>query len=348
VTAFLVTPDMPGFEVLEARMDKVGIRGTATARLAFKDMFVPKENILGEYGKGLKLALTVLDFGRTTFGASCTGVAKFCVQEATKYANERKQFGQTLAEFDLVREKIALAAAEMYAMESATYHTAALIDTGAHDYMLETSMIKLFASDSLWRIVNDTLQIHGGTGFFTDRPFERLMRDARLNLIGEGANDVLRCFNAMVGLRNLGKELQEVLKKPWRAVMLWRSPPRIPVQHSLLQVPASKLAKQIARFARACIRALATYREDIIEHEFVQARLGDTATELFHASCVYTRLSGLLTDSKVDEATRKRELASGLCYLQIAFRRNAERLAALHKNDDDLLNNTAGAWLANG
>jgi acyl-CoA dehydrogenase family protein 9 len=348
VTAFLVTPDMPGFEVLEARMDKVGIRGTATARLAFKDMFVPKENILGEYGKGLKLALTVLDFGRTTFGASCTGVAKFCVQEATKYANERKQFGQTLAEFDLVREKIALAAAEMYAMESATYHTAALIDTGAHDYMLETSMIKLFASDSLWRIVNDTLQIHGGTGFFTDRPFERLMRDARLNLIGEGANDVLRCFNAMVGLRNLGKELQEVLKKPWRAVMLWRSPPRIPVQHSLLQVPASKLAKQIARFARACIRALATYREDIIEHEFVQARLGDTATELFHASCVYTRLSGLLTDSKVDEATRKRELAAGLCYLQIAFRRNAERLAALHKNDDDLLNNTAGAWLANG
>jgi acyl-CoA dehydrogenase family member 9 len=345
VTAFLVTPDMPGFEVLEARMDKVGIRGTATARLAFKDMIVPKENILGEYGKGLKLALTVLDFGRTTFGASCTGVAKFCVQEATKYANERKQFGQTLAEFDLVREKIAMAAAEMYAMESATYHTAALIDTGAHDYMLETSMIKLFASDSLWRIVNDTLQIHGGTGFFTDRPFERLMRDARLNLIGEGANDVLRCFNAMVGLRNLGKEMEQVLKKPWRAVMLWRSPPRIPVQHSLLQVPASKLAKQIARFGRACIRALATYRESIIEHEFVQGRLGDTATELFHMSCVYTRLSGLLTDSKVDEATRKRELAAGLCYLQIASRRNADRLAALHKNDDEILNKTANTWL---
>ena len=87
VTAFLVTPDMPGFEVVEARMDKVGIRGTATARLAFHDMFVPKENILGEYGKGLRLALTVLDFGRTTFGASCTGVAKFCLDEAVKYAN---------------------------------------------------------------------------------------------------------------------------------------------------------------------------------------------------------------------------------------------------------------------
>src|ERR1700685_877296 len=241
VTAFVVTPDMPGFKVLEARMDKVGIRGTATARLQFSDMFVPKENILGEYGKGLRLALTVLDFGRTTFGASCTGVAKFCVNEAVLYANERRQFGKSLGEFDLVQEKIALAAAEMYAMESATYHTAALIDTGAEDYMLETSMIKLFASDALWRIVNDTLQVHGGAGFFTDRPFERLMRDARLNLIGEGANDVLRCFNAMVGLRNLGKEMQDVLKKPWKALGLWRSAPRIPVRHSLLQVPAGVL-----------------------------------------------------------------------------------------------------------
>jgi alkylation response protein AidB-like acyl-CoA dehydrogenase len=345
VTAFLITPDMPGFEVVEARMDKVGIRGTATARLAFKDMFVPKENILGEYGKGLRLALTVLDFGRTTFGASCTGVAKFCLEEATKYANERRQFGKTLGEFDLVREKIALAAAEMYAMESATYHTAALIDTGAEDYMLETSMIKLFASDALWRIVNDTLQIHGGAGFFTDRPFERMMRDARLNLIGEGANDVLRCFNAMVGLRNLGKELQSVLKKPWRAVLLWRSPPRIPVQHSILQKPAGVLAKQIARFARACIRALVHYREGIIDHEFVQARLGDTATELFHESCVYARLSGLLSDSRVDDKARQRELQTGLCYLDIASRRNAERLKAIHSNNDDELNKTAEMWL---
>jgi acyl-CoA dehydrogenase family member 9 len=345
VTAFLVTPDMPGFEVLEARMDKVGIRGTATARLAFKEMFVPKESILGTIGKGLRLALTVLDFGRTTFGASCTGVAKLCVDESVKYANERRQFGKSLGEFELVREKIAMAAAEGYAMESATYHTAALIDSGAEDYMLETSMIKLFASDALWRIVNDTLQIHGGAGFFTDRPFERMMRDARLNLIGEGANDVLRCFNAMVGLRNVAKELQEIRKKPWQAMKLWRTAPSIPVRHGTLQGVAARLSKQISRFSWACMRALIRYREDIIDHEFVQARLGDTATELFHASCVYARLTGLLDDSRVDEQTRQRELESGLCYLQIAFRRNAHRLAALNNNDDDELNKTAVAWL---
>jgi acyl-CoA dehydrogenase family member 9 len=346
VTAFLVTPDMPGFEVLEARMDKVGIRGTATARLAFKDMFVPKENIIGQLGKGLRLALTILDFGRTTFGASCTGVAKLCVREAVKYANERRQFGQTLGDFELVREKIAMAAAEAYAMESATYHTAALIDSQAEDYMLETSMIKLFASDALWRIVNDTLQIHGGAGFFTDRPFERMMRDARLNLIGEGANDVLRCFNAMVGLRNVAVELQTLFRKPWRAFgLLWPSPPRIPVRHGALQVVAATLSRQIARFARASSRSLIKYREGIIDHEFVQARLGDTATELFHASCVYARLTGLLSDNSVDPGTRDRDLQTGLCYLRIAFRRNRERLTALRSNDDEDLNKTAKAWL---
>jgi alkylation response protein AidB-like acyl-CoA dehydrogenase len=347
VTAFIVTPDMQGFEVLEERMDKVGIRGTATGRLAFNNMFVPKENILGQIGKGLRLALTVLDFGRTTFGASCTGSAKFCVQEAVRYANERRQFGQTLGQFELVREKIALAAAEAYAMESATYHTAALIDTGAEDYMLETSMIKLFASDSLWRIVNDTLQIHGGAGFFTDRPWERMMRDARLNLIGEGANDVLRCFNCMVGLRNVGKELQEILKRPWRAVGLWKTAPAIPVKHSVLQSPAGALSKQIARFARACNSALIKYRESIIDHEFVQGRIGDLGTELFHMSCVYSRLTSLLSNDKIDEVTRQKELQTGLCYLRIASRRNAQRFTALKSNDDDALNRTAGAWLGN-
>jgi len=99
-------------------------------RIKFTDMVVPKENVLGEVGQGLKLALTVLDFGRTTFGAACTGAAKFCIERMVARANSRRQFGKTLGEFELVRGKIAEAAADMYAMESATYHTAALIDSG--------------------------------------------------------------------------------------------------------------------------------------------------------------------------------------------------------------------------
>jgi acyl-CoA dehydrogenase family protein 9 len=196
VTAFLVTPDMPGFQVIEARMPKVGIRGTATARLAFKDMRVPKENVLGQVGKGLRIALTVLDFGRTTFGASCTGVAKTCLRLAVEHAKTRVQFKQPLAEFELVKKKIAFMAAHAFAMEATTTQCAAFIDSGSEDYMLETAMLKVWSTEHLWTIVNDTLQIYGGRGFFTDEPIERIMRDARLNQIGEGANDVLRAFIA--------------------------------------------------------------------------------------------------------------------------------------------------------
>ena len=133
ITAFLVTPDMPGFTMLEPRMEKLGIRGTATGRFAMRDMAVPKENILGPIGKGLKVALTVLDFGRTTFGACCTGGARTCLQLAVEHANKRRQFKKTLGDFDLVKKKIGRMAADLYAMEAMTAVTASLIDRGLED-----------------------------------------------------------------------------------------------------------------------------------------------------------------------------------------------------------------------
>lgn len=345
ITAFLVTPDMPGFIVHEKRMEKCGIRGTATGRLEFTDMYVPSENILGPIGKGLRVALTVLDFGRTTFGASCTGAAKFCVERLIHRANNRRQFGQSLGEFQLVRAKLAEAVADTYAMESATYHTAALIDSGAHDYMVETAMLKVFASDNLWRIVNDTLQIWGGAGFFTDQPFERMMRDARLNLIGEGANDVLRCFVAMVGLRGLGEELQSVLKKPWTATKMLRFSPSVPVQHERLRPFASVIGRQIGKFARACQMALIKHKEGILDQQFVQAGLGDIATELFMASCVYSRLNTVMSDTQMDADERKRQMDAGTCYLRYAKKRNEDRFRNLKNNFNEEVIATAKTWL---
>src|SRR5205814_1173110 len=111
ITAFLFTPDMPGFELINGRMEKMGIRGTATGRFALRDVKVPKENILGPMGKGLKVALTVLDFGRTTFGACCTGAAKTCLELAVRHVNTRQQFNKTLGNFELVKKKIARIAA---------------------------------------------------------------------------------------------------------------------------------------------------------------------------------------------------------------------------------------------
>src|SRR5213082_1167913 len=264
VTAFLVTPDMPGFEMLEERMPKMGIRGTATGRFALRDVKVPKENILGPIGKGLKVALTVLDFGRTAFGACCTGAAKTCLEMAIQHANTRKQFNKTLGEFELVKKKIARIAADAYAMEAMTTVTASLIDRGLEDYMIETAMLKVFTTERLWECINDVFQIHGGTAYMTDLPLERMMRDARINQIGEGANEVLTSFIALVGMRGPGEQFREILEtllkptregglgKAWSAGMNRLGAtvrlPDVPVRSSELRSLANELGRLIWRF----------------------------------------------------------------------------------------------------
>lgn len=303
ITAFLVTPDLPGFEITQARMEKLGIRGTATARLAFHDMPVPKEHILGPLGKGLKVALTVLDFGRTTFGACCTGAAKTCLKLAVDHARQRRQFGRPLAEFELVQKKIARMAAWTYAMEAMTTVTAGLIDRGLEDYMLETAMLKVWSTERLWTIVNDAFQIHGGAAYFTDKPLERLLRDHRINQIGEGANEVLLSFMALTGLRGPGwklKQLRDSLPRFWqhfdeyaRFVSEWfalrlRSAV-VPVQASRLKGYARLTGRLIARLGAIVQTVLLRYRENILERQLVQERLAWAAMELLASVCVLSR-----------------------------------------------------------
>lgn len=360
VTAFIVTPDMPGFKVIEQRMEKCGVRGTATARLAFEEMFVPKENILGKPGKGLRVALTVLDFGRTTFGASCTGAAKFCVSQAVKHANERVQFGQTLGSFELVKEKLAYMQAGAFAMEACTYQTAALIDSGEGDFMLETAMLKVFSTEVLWRIINDTFQIFGGKAYFTDEPYERMLRDARINMIGEGANDVLRAFTALVGMRDVGLELEGVLsamKNPLRNLSrLGRfagrklgsmlTAPAISVRNLELEEDAALLAKAIGTLGANVERLLATYQRDILDKQYLLARVADTATELYVSACVLNRLEQLLRVHKISPNERRLGLISGRYYLKTARRRMARNMKDLWDHDDEDTNSLANFLLS--
>jgi len=348
ITAFIVTPDMPGFEVVEKRMDKCGVRGSATARLAFHDMFVPEENILGQLGKGLKVALTVLDFGRTTFGATCTGAAKFCLARASEHARTRVQFGQTLGSFDLVKDKLAHMQAGIYAMESATYQTAALIDSGHDDYILETAMLKVFATDVLWRIVNDTIQIFGGKAYFTDEPYERMMRDARINMIGEGANDVLRNFIALVGMRDVGLELQGVLeaaKSPLsnlgklsdfmaRKVGSFITAPDVRVRSTELNDDAAHLGRTVGKFGGAVEALLRKHQESILDRQYLLGRIADAANELYVSGCVLNRLDALCRDDHVDEAAKRRELRIARYFLQQSRRRVARSIEELWDNDD--------------
>ncbi len=380
VTAFLVTPDMPGFKVLEARMDKCGIRGTATARLAFDNMPVPAENILGLVGKGLRIALTVLDFGRIAFGASCTGAAKACLELAVRHANQRVQFKQTLGEFELVKKKIAFMAASAFAMEATTSQCAAFIDRGFDDYMLETAMLKVWSTEALWQIVNDALQIYGGAGYFTDLPLERMMRDARINMIGEGANDVLRAFIAVVGMRGVGEHLKGVLdalKHPWARfgtlvsfgtsrIAARFSTPDVPVQSQSLKKEARLLAGLVRDFGLTIPNVLAHFRkcalrskldgtkneellitEEVLKRQYMHERVADIACDLYASSCTLSRMDHLLTSSGNGHAADlDRDLAAGRFFLALARRRVKQNLAALWDNDDAETSNTADAFLA--
>src|SRR6266513_4532210 len=360
VMAVLVTPDMAGFEMLEARMQKTGIKGTATGRFALRDVKVPKENILGPIGKGLKVALTVLDFGRTTFGACCTGAAKTCLELAVAHANTRRQFNKTLSEFELVKKKIARIAADAYAMEAMTTVTASFIDRGLEDYMLETAMLKVFTTERLWECINDVFQIHGGSAYFLDLPLERMLRDARINQIGEGANELLTSFIALVGMRGPGMEFKEIydtMMKPSRDRMskAWAAGksrlgatirvPDVPVQSDQLRGHARQLGHLIRRFNFAVNRALITYREPILDMQLVQERIANAAMDLFASTCVLSRL-----DSEIQFARRNGDAAppdhsAADLFLRQSFRRIRGFLAGLTDNDDKALLATARSCL---
>jgi alkylation response protein AidB-like acyl-CoA dehydrogenase len=358
VTAFLVTPDMPGFKVVEARMDKVGIRGTATAKLAFENMRVPKENILGQLGRGLKIALHILDFGRTTFGATCTGGAKACLKAAVKHAKTRVQFQQPIGDFELVKKKIAFMAAHTFAMEAMTMECAKLIDSGADDYMLETAMLKVFATEHLWTIVNETIQIYGGKAYFKDEPYERMMRDARINTIGEGANDVLKAFIAVVGSRGPGMQL-DAARKNWfkhRSKLMqvgWEqtggrwSLPDVPVQSGELSAEARTLGRNVKKLGLALpwVFLRAGTEEKYIQSQYVHERLADIAIDLYAAACTLARLDHLLRSGNGDARQAKAEVTAGKYFLRLADRRIGKNFGALKDNDDAMTTAAADAAL---
>lgn len=349
ITAFLVTPDMTGFEILEARMPKMGIRGTATGRFALRDVKVPKENILGPQGKGLKIALTVLDFGRTTFGACCTGAAKTCLRLAVQHANTRKQFNKTLGNFHLVKKKIARIAADAYAMEAMTTITASFIDRGLEDYMLETAMLKVFTTERLWECINDAFQIHGGSAYFNDLPLERMVRDARINQIGEGSNEVLTSFIALVGMRGPGMEFKEIydtMLKPSRAGIgrAWTAGmhrlgaavriPDVPVRSTQLRSFATQLGRLIWRFNLAVNRCLIAYREPILDLQLVQERIANAAMDLFASTCVLSRWDSELQAAQRNGETAPAQLTAPDLFLRQSFRRVRQFLGGLTSNDD--------------
>ena len=218
---------------------KMGLHGSSTTAILLQDVKVPAENLLGEIGKGHKVALNTLNFGRFKLGAMCSGGCRAAIGEAAKYAKQRKQFGHAIADFGAIKYKLGEMTARTYALESLMYRTAGLIDAtvaegGQHggsaiasaleEFAVEASIAKVMGSEVLEYVLDENVQIHGGNGFVKDYPAERYYRDARVNRIFEGTNEInrmlipgmliRRALKGEIGLIPAAKRLQDELLSP--------------------------------------------------------------------------------------------------------------------------------------
>jgi alkylation response protein AidB-like acyl-CoA dehydrogenase len=188
VTAFLVERGFPGFTI-GRKEDKLGIRASSTCELLFDDCPVPATNVLGETGKGYKLAIETLNEGRIGIGAQMVGLAQGALDHAIAYTKERQQFGKAIAEFQAVQHQLARAATDIHAARLMVYEAARLRDTG-RPFLTEAAMCKLFASEVAERVASLAINLLGGNGFVKDYPVEKLFRDAKIGQIYEGTSNL--------------------------------------------------------------------------------------------------------------------------------------------------------------
>jgi alkylation response protein AidB-like acyl-CoA dehydrogenase len=291
-TAMIVERGTPGFS--SGREEhKLGIRGSSTTPLIFEDARIPVENVLGEIGKGHKIAFNILNVGRLKLAAFAIGGLKSALHGGIQYAAQRKQFGKAIASFGLIREKLARSAAQIYALEAMTYRASGAIDdaiSGAHDartvmsgieeYAVEASIMKVAGSEMLFQTIDEMLQIHGGNGFVEDYPIERAYRDNRVNRIFEGTNEINRLLiPGMIFKRAMKGEMPlfEAIQKMEQELEDPASLPR-PIGRLADELRGVELAKRQFLFAA---RWAATLGPALEERQEVLAALADAAIEIY-------------------------------------------------------------------
>ncbi|HEY2588949.1 MAG TPA: acyl-CoA dehydrogenase family protein [Tepidisphaeraceae bacterium] len=377
VTALICTPDMPGIDIFQKNRSKCGIRGTWQARIRFKDVKVPRSHLLHQEGKGLNVALSCLNYGRCTLSAGMLGGATRAFEQSTKWAQTRYQFQRPLADFELVQAKIANMAALTYAMDAMLYMTTGMLDRHDEDIMVETAVCKLFCSEMGWRVVNDAMQIMGGEGYMTENEIERIFRDSRINLIVEGANEVMQSFIFAYGGKQLAEQmlgiqqavgwdhqesptqnLARILRglkhgpvvkaaAPLGAELflgVWPSVPKVNTLHPSLRDAAERFAHRVRDHSHHFKRASKHYGEQIVGRQAVQARVADSAMWLHAWACVLSKLDrDLRADVQTDRFERDKVAAA--YFMAMAESAIQRCFRELFENDDDSMRAAAAAAL---
>ncbi|MCZ6602576.1 MAG: acyl-CoA dehydrogenase family protein [Planctomycetota bacterium] len=347
VSAFVVTSDLAGVSH-GPEADKLGILGSSTTDLILENVSLPAENLLGEEGRGFKIAMEVLNEGRLGLAAGSLGGMKTIIREALEYAKGRKQFGQSIFGFELIREKLARMAEDAYALESMVYLTTRLVDRGGVDFSLESAACKIFGSDALWRCASEALQIAGGYGYIREFPFERHLRDARINLIFEGTNEVLKLFIALAGLQGPGETLKEVaqaLKKPLVSIGFLSDYAIGVIRQSIagdsftgasdaLGAESLILSDRIHDLARASGSILRKHGKKVIERQYLLHRIADSFISIYAMAATISR-----TDRAIREkgaAAAESEIAFCQSFCSRVGQGAARRIGEIDQNDDEL------------
>ena len=365
MTAFVVEAAWPGVSH-GPHEDKMGIRASSTTTVAFTDVRVPAENVLGEVGKGFKVAMAILNNGRTGLGGGAVGGIKQLIKLAIAQASERKQFGKPIAEFGLVREKIAQMTIDCFAAESAVWMVAHYIDSGCTDYSVEAAMSKVFASEAIQRAAHEALQIAGGNGFMREFPYEQVVRDARILTIFEGTNEILRLYIALSGLKDVGASLGELksalgnmfndpikgfgvlsgyANRRARETTGVGTDKILRELHPVLRKAAATYEKYVVELSKASDALLKKYGKGIADQQHAQKRLADLAIDLFVGCCVLSRADMLVreNDAQAESALHIAEM-----FTRQARRRMSRNVRGMERNEDELLEAIAGTRIAAG
>jgi acyl-CoA dehydrogenase family protein 9 len=327
-TAFIIRPDMPGFRI-DGTVRKLGIRGSTQAELVFEDMYVPDDHVLGEVGKGFGVAVNALNAGRLSLASGCASACKRLLGEYTRYAEARTQFGGPLASFEITQRKMATIAAETYAADAMVGALASALDSTDVDASLEAAAAKVFASELVWRAADELVQLAGGRGFVKPWPYERYLRDARINRIFEGANEILRLFLGLNGIQEPAeelKELSEALRNPiqnWVLVSEYAVErvrtalgrrDRLAVQlHPSMARHGEFVEKHVAELAAITQKLIMRHRKDILHRQMVVERLADMAIELYARLSTIARTQRLIDELGVEACAREVALADLFC-----------------------------------
>ncbi|MEK6707090.1 MAG: acyl-CoA dehydrogenase family protein [Bdellovibrionota bacterium] len=347
VTCFVLELPADGVSVGPSE-HKLGIRASWTNAIHLDNVKVPVGNVVGGLGQGFKVAMGVLNHGRLGLAAGSVGVAKKCIEASIQHANERVQFQKKIGEFGMIQEKISRMVTNAYVAESMVYLTTSLIDRKDIDYSIESAIAKVFASEMLWEAVDENLQIWAGLGYMKEYPYERWLRDARINRIFEGANEILRAFIALSGMQGPGQELAglaDAIRYPLQGLGLVSDfairkirqnivGETITKSHPALKKMAGVLEEYAVEFATQVEVLLRRHGKKIHLRQFAQRRIADIAIDMYGMASVLSRVTAAIDlNGSTDKCAL--ELAIAESFFMHANRRIRANFKAIDRNDDD-------------